>query len=97
MRQYLLSLGDDVTEKTLKYYVAYRRIKNFACMEVHPKANKILVYAKSDTRSVQFEEGFTRDVTNIGHFGTGNLEITIASVDDLERAKPLLDKSYEDS
>ena len=97
VRQYLLSLGDDVTEKTLKYYVAYRRIKNFACMEVHPKANKILVYAKSDTRSVQFEEGFTRDVTNIGHFGTGNLEITIASVDELDRAKPLLDKSYEDS
>ena len=97
VRQHLLSLGDDVTEKTLKYYIAYRRIKNFACVEVHPKANKILIYAKGDARKIQFEDRFTRDVSNIGHFGTGNIEITVASIDDLERAKPILETSYEES
>jgi hypothetical protein len=33
---YLPALGDDVTKKTLKFYFAFRRIKNFACVEVHP-------------------------------------------------------------
>jgi predicted transport protein len=40
-------------------------------------------------------KGLTRDVSRIGHFGTGDLEITISSDEDLERAKPLFEKSYE--
>jgi len=32
---------------------------------------------------------------SIWHFGSGDLEITISSDDDLEKAKDLLIKSYE--
>ena len=35
---YLLGLGDDVTKKTLRFYFAFRRIKNFACVEVKVSA-----------------------------------------------------------
>jgi predicted transport protein len=35
-------------------------------------------------------------MTNIGHFGTGDLEITLATPDDLEGAKPLLDRAYSE-
>ncbi len=38
-----------------------------------------------------------RDVCEIGHFGTGDLELRIDSVEDLERAKPLIEKSYDAS
>lgn len=31
----------------------------------------------------------------LGHYGTGNLESTQRDLDDLDRAKPLLIKSYE--
>ncbi len=43
------------------------------------------------------EAGFTKDVRDIGHFGTGDLEITLKSLADLERAKLLLIQSYEAS
>lgn len=33
---YLIALGDDVSKKATKQYFAYRRLKNFACVEVHP-------------------------------------------------------------
>ena len=36
-------------------------------------------------------------MTNIGHYGTGDLEIRIKSDADLEHAKPLIVRSYEDS
>src|SRR5206468_8345115 len=39
---FALALGDDVTRKALKLYFAFRRIKNFACVEVHPQAKKLL-------------------------------------------------------
>jgi len=41
------------------------------------------------------EEGFTRDVRKIGHFGTGDLEVTIMNDHDLDRARPLLERAYQ--
>lgn len=90
----LLALGDDVQMKPLKLYVAFRRLKNFACVEVHPQTRAILVYLKVDPDTVTLAPGFTRDVRAIGHFGTGDLEITIRSDADVEQAKELLTQSY---
>lgn len=97
LRAYLAALGDDVQEKTLKYYVAFKRIKNFACVELHPAKGCISAFLKVDPATVAIEEGFTRNVSEIGHFGTGDLEITLRSRGDLERAKPLFQESYEAS
>lgn len=97
LKTFLEALGDDVQINTLKNYFAFKRLKNFACVEVHPKTARLLVYAKVDPETIELVEGFTRDVRNIGHFGTGELEITISTTEDLERAKPLLLRSYENS
>lgn len=95
LKEHLFNLGDDVQLKTLKYYLAFKRIKNFACVEVRNRSGVILVYLKIDPDNVQLEGGFTRDVRKIGHYGTGDLEVTLRSADDLEKAKPLLERSYE--
>jgi predicted transport protein len=92
---YLLALGDDVTKTVRKNYYAYRRIKNFACVEIHPQTRKLLVYLKIDPKSITLESGFTRDMTKIGHFGTGDLEVSIGNRGDLERAQPLIAASYQ--
>lgn len=97
VKEMLLALGDDVQEKTLKYYFAFKRIKNFACVEVHPASGQLRIYVKVDPDTVALETGFTRDVRKIGHFGTGELEIRISSDGDLKKAEYLLLKSYEDS
>jgi predicted transport protein len=94
LRAYLVALGDDVQETTLQLYIAFKRIKNFACVEFRPTANKILIFVKVDPSTVQIEPGFTRDVSKVGHFGTGDLEITLNTANDLERAMPLIERSY---
>ena len=97
VRAFLQALGDDVQMKTLKYYVAFKRIRNFACVEIRTQEKKILIYTRLDPASVTLEDGFTRDVTSVGHFGTGNLEITIRNMTDFEKAKSLLVQAYEGS
>jgi len=97
LTDYLTAVGDDVQVKTTDYYVAFRRIKNFACVEIRNQMKKLLVFAKVNPDTIALEPGFTRDVRGIGHFGTGDLEITIQTVADLEKAKPLLDQSYQNS
>lgn len=91
----LEALGDEVQIKTLKYYVAFKRLKNFACVEVHPNKRCLAVYLKVDPDEITLEEGFTRDVRNIGHYGTGALEVTLRSREDLHRAHDLFVRSYE--
>lgn len=95
LKAYMMALGDDVQMKILKHYIAFKRIKNFACVEVYPQTAKILLYLKVKPDSITLEQGFTRDVSNIGHFGTGDLEVTIANDEDIERAKRLINMAYD--
>lgn len=92
---YLNTLGDDVQEKRLKLYAAFRRLKNFACVVVQPQ--RLVVFLKLDPASLTLEEGYSRDVSQTGHWGTGNLELSLRTLDDLERAKVLLSRSYEEN
>ncbi|MFD2174774.1 DUF5655 domain-containing protein [Rhodobacter lacus] len=94
LRAFMMALGDDVQETTLRFYIAFKRIKNFACVEFRPSIGKILMFVKVDPSTVQLAPGFTRDVSNLGHFGTGDLEITLSKAEDLEKAKPLIELSY---
>lgn len=95
LTDFILSLGEDVQERQLKLYAAFRRIKNFACVVVLPK--RLLVMLKLDPRQVALEEGFSRDVSGVGHWGTGDLELTLRTAGDLEKAKPLIERCYLES
>ena len=57
LRAYLTAPGDDVQETTLRFYVAFKRIKNFACVEFRPTTAKILVFVKIDPASLALEPG----------------------------------------
>ena len=97
VRQFLIGLGDDVQVKELKFYIAFKRLKNFVCAEVYPQVKVVTLYLKLDPSTVDLEEGFSRDVTKVGHFGTGNLSLSLKTMDDFAKAQPLLRRAYEGS
>lgn len=93
VENFILSLGDDITPALLKYYKAFRKSSNFVCAEVYN--DHLILHLKLDTTNFAFEKGFSRDVTDIGHYGTGNVQLRIHSEADLEKAKPIIRKAYE--
>ncbi len=93
--QFLIGLGDDVQVKELKLYTAFKRLKNFVCMEIYPQSRTVTLFLKLEPDTVPLESGFTRDVSNVGHFGTGDLQVTLKSMADFEKAQPLLLRAYE--
>ena len=93
----LMAFGDDIQKTVRKLYFAYKRLKNFACVEVHPQSGALLVYLKVDPDSIELEQGFSRDVRSIGHFGTGDLELRVKNSADLAKAESLLRASYDAS
>ncbi|MDI5968391.1 DUF5655 domain-containing protein [Streptomyces sp. SL13] len=91
----VLTAWGEVEVVPLLHYVAYRRIVNLASVVFRPKHQVILVYLRLDPDAVKLEEGFTRDMRGVGHHGTGDLEVRIASAADLEKAGPLIRRAFE--
>ena len=94
---FIESLGDEVQRKELKLYTAFRRLRNFVCVQItSPQRDPLLkLYLNLAPSSITPLDGITRDVTQIGHWGTGDLELTIRSSDDWEKAKSLVTRAYE--
>lgn len=94
VEDFITALGDDVQKKELKYYHAFSRIKNFVCAEIRTKKKEIMLYVKVDYNKIDSPGRNIRDVSNIGHYGTGDTEIIIKSSEDLENSKHLIEESY---
>jgi predicted transport protein len=94
LADYTLSLGDDVQRKDLRLYAAFKRLKNFATVVLHKK-NCLILYLHVNPATAVAVLPKARDLTNIGHWGTGNLEVTISSMADLDAAKPFINAAYE--
>lgn len=91
---FIESFGDDITANQLKLYLAYKKVQNLVCIEIYNK--QILLFVKLNPETVKLESGFTRDMRNIGHYGTGDLQIIIKTASDFEKAKPLLERAYSE-
>ncbi|MER5972825.1 DUF5655 domain-containing protein [Streptomyces sp. NPDC002055] len=90
-----LTAWGEVEVAPLRHYIAYRRLVNVASVIFRPKHGVILVYLRLDPDTVTLEEGFTRDMRGIGHLGTGDLEVRLASAAGLEKAAPLIRRAFE--
>lgn len=92
VHDYILSLGDDIAENQLKLYVAFKKVKNIACVEVYQ--SYILIHLRLNPDTVNLKPGKIEDVREKGHWGTGDLRIIVKNSEDFEDIKPLLDRAY---
>ena len=94
---YIEQLGDEVQRKELKLYTAFKRIRNFVSVLVMPgKDTRLVIYLKLPG-SLGEENSFSRDMSSIGHWGTGDLEVNIRTAEDWEKARQLVDQAYQQS
>lgn len=86
----ILALGDDVTERFMNQYIGYRRLKNFAEVVAQKKGLNIFIDGPVDDT-----ENIGEDVSNIGHWGTGDLRVKVSNDDDLKKCLILIRQAYE--
>jgi predicted transport protein len=92
VQEFVTGLDEAIEERPKKLYIAYRTTQNIVCVE--PQQKKVYLFLKLDPKKVRLEKGFARDVSNVGHFGTGDVEVTLTTLEDLERARPLIQQAY---
>ena len=88
--EYLLGLNESVQRVPNRFYIAYKYAKNIACVELQMSQLKVwlpMIYSKE-------MPSFAKDVSKIGHYGTGNLELRITKKAELETTFKLVRQAY---
>lgn len=92
LQERILSLSDEITEKPLRRYVSYKHGKNFA--EVWIQNSRLKLWLDIDPNELNDPHGLARDVRNVGHWGTGDVEINLESPEFLDAVMDLIEQSY---
>lgn len=92
IRHAVLEQGEDIIEKPTKLYMAYKRTRNFATIVANKGSMTLYLHLNPDAVDLQPN---MRDVRQIGHWGTGDLEIVFRKVEEVETAKSLIAQAYE--
>ncbi len=92
IKEFIMNLDSAMEEVPKKFYVAYKMSQNIVCMEV--KTQKVVLYLKLKPKDFKGLPSIARDVSEIGHYGTGDLELTVDSDEDIEIAKEYITLAY---
>jgi len=94
LRSVILSYWPDVQEIIRKVHISYQvRGKTFAEIHIQKSAIKIWVFVPMD--EIQQSQSICRDVSNLGHHGTGPTEITMTVPGQLAFVSEIIQKSSQ--
>lgn len=93
LRKEVLSLDPCVTEEFTKLYVAYKAETNF--VDVVPQAKRLRLSINMPFGEINDPKGLCKDVTNLGRWGNGDVEVGLSSIDELPYVMGLVRQAYE--
>lgn len=93
LRKELVALDPGVIEEFLFSYVAYKAETNF--VDVVPQAKRLRLTLNMKFHELHDPRGIARDVTNVGKWGNGDVEVGLATLDDLPYVLGLIRQSFE--
>ena len=95
LREQIFALADDdsIIEKANKMYISYKHGKNFC--EVRVQAKALWIWLDIYQSDLDDPYNLTRDVTSIGHYGTGFVDLKLSSISDLDKVVNLVEQSYK--
>ena len=92
-RKELLALDPCVTEEVLKLYVAYKAETNF--VDVVPQKSRLRLSLNLRFHELHDPRGLAKDVTNLGRWGNGDVEVGLSKVDELPYIMGLVRQAFE--
>ena len=92
-RKQVLALDPVVSEEFLKLYVAYKAETNF--VDVVPQAKRLRLSLNMPFPDIDDPKGLCKDVTGLGRWGNGDVEVGLSSFDGLPDVLGLVRHSFE--
>ncbi len=93
LRKSVLALDPCISEEFLKLYVAYKAETNF--VDVVPQVKRLRLSLNMSFHEIDDPKGVCADVTNLGRWGNGDVEIGLSSLDELPYVMGLIRQSFD--
>ncbi len=92
-RKDVLAVDPCVTEEILKLYVAYKAETNF--VDVVPQKSRLRLSLNMHFHELHDPLGLAKDVTGLGRWGNGDVEVGLSKRDDLPYVMGLVRQAFE--
>lgn len=92
-RKAVLALDDCVSEEFLKLYVAYKAETNF--VDIVPQSKQMRLTLNMEFPEINDPKGICKDVTNLGRWGNGNVELGLSSHEEIPYVIGLVRQALE--
>ncbi|MBI3407463.1 MAG: DUF262 domain-containing protein [Planctomycetes bacterium] len=92
-RMEVLALDPCVSEEFLKNYVAYKAETNF--VDLKPQSKGLRLALNLAFPEISDPRKLCKDVSTVGHWGNGDVEVGLASIDELPYVMGLVRQSFE--
>ena len=92
-RQAVLALDPCIREEFLKLYVAYKAETNF--VDVVPQAKRLRLSLNMPFHELDDPKGLCKDVSNLGRWGNGDVEVGLSNLDELPYVMGLIRQSFD--
>lgn len=93
LRKRILNLDPSVREEFKKLYIAYKTSTNF--VDVIPQAKQLRLSLNMKFPEIRDPKRLCRDISDIGRWGNGDVEVGLASPDQLDDIMDLIRQSFE--
>jgi len=92
-RIFALNEDSDIIEKPNKIYISYKHGKNFC--EVQVQTSSLKMWLDIPYSELDDPNKLGRDVSKVGHHGTGTVETKLSSLTELDVVMYLIEQSYK--
>ena len=93
LRRRIQSLDVSVSEQITKYYIAYKLRTIF--VSIVPQAKRLLLSLNLSFSDINDPRRWCRDMINIGHLASGDVDVSISSVDQLDYIMFLIKQAFD--
>jgi len=93
LRKAILALDPCVNEEFLKLYVAYKAETNF--VDIVPQAKRLRLSLNMSFHEVDDPRQLCTDVSDVGRWGNGDVEVGLNNIDDLPYVMGLIRQSFD--
>lgn len=93
LRKRICNLDSSVREEFKKLYIAYKTTTNF--VDIVPQKNRLRLSLNMPFIEIHDPKGICKDVTNLGRWGNGDVEVGISSPQDIDDVMFLIKQSFD--
>lgn len=93
LRKRILDLDESVKEEYKKLYIAYKTSTNF--VDIVPQKSRLRLSLNMPFPEIIDPANFCKDVTDLGRWGNGDVEIGITSIEDIKKAMGFIQQALD--